>query len=74
MKMNKLRELYFRAQTMSPEYTLSILNPTLLYIGFILKFFFVGRWLPGATDPHLPWIYPAPEKSSLYLMCHLRIN
>lgn len=72
MKMNKLRELYLGAQTMSSESTLSILNPTLLYIGFILKFF-VGRWLPGATNPHLPWIYPATETPH-YISGHLRIN
>lgn len=56
------RDLFRGSNNVPGIHSLSILKPTPLYIGFILKFFCVARWLPGATDPYLPWIYPAQEK------------
>lgn len=41
---------------------LSSSKPTLLHTGFTLKFLLLARQLPGATDPHLPWICQ-PQKN-----------
>lgn len=56
------RDLLRSSNNVPRTQSLSILKPTLLHIGFILKLLLVARLFPGATDPHLLWIYPAPEK------------
>lgn len=62
MKMKRLTDLFRGSNSIPRTHSVPIMKPTLLHIGFILKFYFVGRWLPGATNSHLPWIYTAPEK------------
>lgn len=74
MQMNKLREVYLGAQTMSPESTLSLLNPTLLYIWFL--FSSSSLWVDGCLELQIHTFpdLPSPRKISLYLTCHLKIN
>lgn len=59
-KQTKLTD-FSRVQTMWRN-PLSSSKPTLLHTGFTLKFLLLARQLPGATDPHLPWICQ-PQKN-----------